>query len=112
MHYFIIIFIINYFIIILNICDSYGQKNNDIYFQSLYYFIKNYSEDNSIEKYIDMLLARLYEKGLLTTIAIVEISKKLQNHMKFSIIRKYISNVFKDNLITLDSGKKERDQIF
>ena len=32
--------------------------------------------------------------------------------MKFSIIRKYISNVFKDNLITLDSGKKERDQIF
>ena len=97
---------------ILNICDSYGQKNNDIYFQSLYYFIKNYSEDNSTEKYIDMLLARLYEKGLLTTIAIVEISKKLQNHMKFSIIRKYISNVFKDNLITLDSGKKERDQIF
>ena len=97
---------------ILNICDSYGQKNNDIYFQSLYYFIKTYSEDNSTEKYIDMLLARLYEKGLLTTIAIVEISKKLQNHMKFSIIRKYISNVFKDNLITLDSGKKERDQIF
>ena len=97
---------------ILNICDSYGLKNNDIYFQSLYYFIKTYSKDNSTEKYIDMLLARLYEKGLLTTIAIVEISKKLQNKMKFGIIRKYISNVFKDNLVTLDTGKKERDQIF
>ena len=66
---------------ILNICDSYGLKNNDIYFQSLYYFIKTYSKDNSTEKYIDMLLARLYEKGLLTTIAIVEISKKLQNEI-------------------------------
>ncbi len=52
------------------------KKKNDIYFQSLYYFIKNYSEDNSIEKYIDMLLARLYEKGLLTIIAIVEIMMK------------------------------------
>ena len=98
---------------IIQLCDTYGNSDTNIYIQSLYYFIDIYNKEEKeselIEYYINILLNKIYQKELMSSILILEISKKLKNKIKFKIIKTFILNMMKSKQLALESDKKEKD---
>lgn len=101
---------------IFQICNTYGDTDNNIYIQSLNYFIEIYDKNDKdaqlIEKYITNILTIIAQKNIMSSILILEIAKKMKHKLKFNILKEFILNMLKNKQVALENDKKEKDYKF
>ena len=98
---------------IIAVTDEFGSINSNYYLQILNYFISHYNENNKeyFESYIKVLMNKINEKGYMNPNIIKEVSKKLKNKIKFSLLKPYILNIMNEKYINYQSSLKEKEKM-
>ena len=98
---------------IIAVTDEFGEINSNYYLQILNYFISHYSDNNKeyFESYIKVLMNKINEKGYMNPNIIKDVSKKLKNKIKFSLLKPYILNIMKEKYINYQSSFKEKKKM-
>ena len=98
---------------IIAVTDEFGAINSNYYIQILNYFISKYNENNKedFESYIKVLLNKINDKGYMNPNIIKDVSIKLKNKIKFSLLKPYILNIMKEKYNVYQTSLKEKEKI-
>ena len=98
---------------IIAVTDEFGAINSNYYIQILNYFITKYNENNKedFESYIKVLLNKINDKGYMNPNIIKDVSIKLKNKIKFSLLKPYILNIMKEKYNVYQTSLKEKEKI-
>ena len=103
----------NMFNKIIAVTDEFGAINSNYYIQILNYFISKFNENNKgdFESYIKVLMNKINDKGYMNPNIIKDVSKKLKNNIKFSLLKPFILNIMKEKYNTYQITLKEKEKI-
>ena len=98
---------------IIAVTDEFGTMDHNYYIRILNYFINQYNEkgEEDFESYIKVLLNKINDKGYMNPNIIKDVSTKLKNKIKFSLLKPYILNIMKENNNSFQSTLKEKYKI-
>ena len=98
---------------IIAVTDEFGSINSNYYIRILNYFIRQYNENNNedFESYIKVLLNKINDKGYMNPNILKDVSKKLKNKIKFSLLKPFILNIMKEKYNSYQSSLKEKEKI-
>ena len=98
---------------IIALTDEFGAINSNYYIKILNYFISKYNDNDkeNFESYIKVLLNKINNKGYMNPNILKEVSKKLKNKIKFSLLKPYLLNIMKEKYNTFQSTLKEKEKI-
>ena len=98
---------------IIALTDEFGAINSNYYIKILNYFISRYNDNDkeNFESYIKVLLNKINNKGYMNPNILKEVSKKLKNKIKFSLLKPYLLNIMKEKYNTFQSTLKEKEKI-
>ena len=98
---------------LIAVTDEFGAINSNYYLQILNYFISKYNDikNEDFESYIKVLMNKIYNKGYMNPNIIKDVSKKLKNKIKFSVLKPFIINIMKEKFNIYQSSLKEKEKI-